>query len=297
MIDRANDSSTATAHRLAQPDDRPAWSDRRLSAKQVRALLENLDPCADDNKITHLSAEVLTPLTAAPIGYVASGARTCAVPRVATKILRGGQGKQVRDPVNRETDTLTYFSELFTLGHRSAAGRQACQQLGEMHRRLEISNEDQLYTLAVLMFGPQQLAAAYRTQIHSDTEIGAAFSFWRGVGEHMGLAEIPTQPSTYQMWMKTYETRHFQPSQDGHLAAEAHVAGLRRCFPSIALHLGRAAVIEALDEHTRSCLLYQPVPKLLSQALQIAWRIHHCGTRVRPLKCSQTWARGFCHDR
>ena len=275
---------------------RQVWGDQRVRTKQVRALLESLDPCAHDNKITHLSAEVLTPLTAAHIGYVASGARTCAVPRVAHKILQGGQGKQVRDPVGRDADTLTYFSELFTLGHRSAAGRQACQTLGDMHRRLGIGNEDQLYTLAVLMFGPQQLAAAYGTRIHSDTEIAAAFSFWRGVGVHMGLREIPSHPMTYRMWMRAYETRNFQPSQDGHLAAEAHVAGLGRRFPGVALRLGRAAVIQALDEHTRTCLLYQPVPQPLSHALRTAWRILNYANRVRPAKCNQTWARGIRQD-
>jgi hypothetical protein len=247
---------------------RQAWGAQRVRTTQIRALLESLDPVADDNTITHLSAEVLTPLTAAHIGYVASGARTCAVPRVARKILQNGNGKQVRDPVNRDIDTLTYFSELFTLGHRSAAGRQACQKLGDMHRRLGIGNEDQLYTLAVLIFGPEQLAAAYGTRIHSDTEIAAAFSFWRGVGVHMGLRDIPNHPPAYRMWFKAYETRHFQPSQDGHLAAEAHVAGLGRRFPGPALRLGRTAVIQALDEHTRTCLLYQPVPPPLSHALR-----------------------------
>lgn len=276
---------------------RQVWGDQRVRTKQVRALLESLDPDADDNKITHLSAEVLTPLTAAHIGYVASGARTCAVPRVAHKILQDGQGKQVRDPVNRDTDTLTYFSELFTLGHRNAVGRQACQELGDMHRRLGIGNEDQLYTLAVLMFGPQQLAAAYGTRIHSDTEIAAAFSFWRGVGVHMGLRDIPNHPTTYRMWMQAYETRNFQPSQDGHLAAEAHVAGLGRRFPGVALRLGRAAVIQALDEHTRTCLLYQPVPQPLSHALRTGWRILNYTNHVRPRKCNQTWARAMRQDR
>lgn len=103
-------------------------------------------------------------------------------------------------------------------------------------------------------------------------------------------------PTTYRLWMKAYETRNFQPSQDGHLAAAAHVAGLGRRFPGVALRLGRAAVIQALDEHTRTCLLYPPVPQPLSQALRTAWRILNYTNNVRPVKCNQTWARAMRHD-
>jgi hypothetical protein len=157
MTGQRDNNPTEPAHLMSAAHGRRAYGDQRMNAKTIRAQLESLDPCADDNTITHLSAEVLTPLVAAHIGYVASGARTCAVPRVAHKILH-------------------------------------------------IGNDDQLYTLSVLIFGPQQLAAAYGTHVHSDTENAAAFSFWRGVGEHMGLRDIPKQPAAYQKWMSSAES-------------------------------------------------------------------------------------------
>jgi hypothetical protein len=164
-----------------------AWPEGWTRAGSLRSLLVSLDPIEHDNTIAHLSAEVLIPVTAAHIGYVAMGAKTCTVPRVAERILHGGYGKQALNPVKRDADTLTYFSDLFATGHRSAEGRLACQKLGEMHRRMNIRNDDQLYTLGLLIFGPQQLAAAFGTRIHCGTESTATFSFWRGVGEHMGL--------------------------------------------------------------------------------------------------------------
>jgi hypothetical protein len=137
MTGQRDNNPTEPAHLMSAAPGRRAYGDQRMNAKTIRAQLESLDPCADDNTITHLSAEVLT--------------------RVAHKILH-------------------------------------------------IGNDDQLYTLSVLIFGPQQLAAAYGTHVHSDTENAAAFSFWRGVGEHTGLRDIPKQPAAYQKWMSSAES-------------------------------------------------------------------------------------------
>lgn len=275
----------------AAPVDVQAWGSGWTRAGSVRSLVARLDPITDDNVITHLSFEVLTPVSAAHIGYAAAAAKTCAVPRVAERILNGGDGKQVRNPVKRDADTLAYFSDLFAMGHRSAEGRAACQKLGEMHQRMNIRNDDQLYTLGLLIFGPQQLAATYGTRVHSATEIDAAFSFWRGVGEQMALHDIPTSPSAYQLWMTAYENQHFEPSEDGHRAAEAHVRGLSVRFPGFALRLARAAVVETMDDRTRICLGYRPVARPVAGALRLSWQAITAAEPLRLVRCDHTWAR------
>lgn len=93
-----------------------------MLGREVRRVIDGLDPQANDAEITHLSLEVLMPPMLSHIGYASAGAHVVAVPRVAERILRGGEGDQVLDPRRRDADTLTFFGELIRRGHRSPAG-------------------------------------------------------------------------------------------------------------------------------------------------------------------------------
>lgn len=275
------------------PDPR-YWAPRRMTARQARRLIDTLDPVEHAAEIIHLSMEVLLPISWAHLGYVTAACRTCAVPRVAERIVRDGTGKQVRRPVQRDADTLTYFSAMMRRGQRSAAGRALARHVQDVHDAVGgIHPEDQLYTLATLILGPGRLAAAIGAHPPSATEDLARWHFWTGIGQGMGLSNIPPTLKDLETWAANYEHRLFEPNTICNAAAEAHINGLTDRFPGRTIDCARHVVASTLDPHTRACLLYPDPPvasRLGARAIASAARL---SDPLRPVRLDATWASAF----
>jgi hypothetical protein len=275
------------------PDPR-YWQPRRMSVRAVLDLIDDLDPVDHAAEITHLSMEVLLPTSWAHLGYVAAACRTCAVPRVAQRIVRAGAGKQVRRPVRRDADTLGCFSELMRRGHRSERGKALARQIQGIHRAVgNIRADDQLYTLANLVLGPDRLAAAVGTRRPTATETAARWNFWTAIGHAMGLPDVPADIEHLRAWADEYEHTNFEYHPSCHEAAEAHLRGLGRRFPGPAIALARRMVITTLDHRTAACLGYRP-PSQVARAF--VRRITAAATgvgRLRPVRLDHTWAGAF----
>lgn len=265
-----------------------------MLGRDVRRLIAELDPDANDAEITHLSLEVLTPPIVAHIGYASAGAHLVAVPRVAERILRGGKGDQVLHPRQRDADTLTFFGELIRRGHRSPEGLAACERIQRIHRSVKgVLNEDQVYTLATLIFGGERFAEAMGRSVYTEAENLARLSFWSGIGRGMRLRGVPESRAELLAWMEEYERNHFEPSPVNHPAAEAHIRGIEGYFPGPAKPLARAMVVATMDERVRQCLGYEPVSKSFAASLRGAWRGFTAATPLRPVRLDSSWVKSF----
>jgi hypothetical protein len=275
------------------PDPR-YWQPRRMSVPAVLDLINSLDPVDHAAEITHLSMEVLLPTAWAHLGYVTAACRTCAVPRVARRIVREGTGKQVRRPVQRDADTLTYFSELIRHGHRSQKGKALARHIQNIHSAVgDIRADDQLYTLANLIFGPHRLAAAVGARQPTATEDAARWNFWITIAEAMRLPDIPSDAADLRVWADEYERTNFEHHPICHDAAEAHVHGLSQRFPGPALGLARHIVITALDDHTAACLGYRPAAHATRALLLRATAATTITDQLRRVRLDNTWTRAF----
>lgn len=257
-------------------------------------MIAKLDPRREDAEITHLSLEVLMPPLLTHIGYASAGARTVAVPRVADRILRDGRGDQVRRPRQRDADTLTFFGELIRRGHRSAAGRAACERIQGIHRSVKgVLNEDQIYTLCTLIFQSEHLAAAMGRPSYTDVENEARLNFWLGVAGGMQLREVPETRSELLSWMKDYERRYFEPSSQGRKAADAHIRGIEGWFPGPIKPLAQSVVVATMDDDLRECLGYRPAAPALVTTMRAGWRGLSLLTPLRPVRLDSSWVKSF----
>lgn len=267
------------------------WEHRSLRGRDVQEEIARLDPEVDDAEITHLSLEVLASPLVAHIGYVAGATRTVAVPRVAERIVRDGKGKQVLQPVRRDRDTLGYLSALIRFGHRSHEGIALAHRLNAMHEAIGgVTNEDQVYTLAGLITGPELLATRMGRQVHSATENHARWHFWIGVGKNMNLRELPESRRELDEWIDAYERAHFEPSELGRAAADAHIHGLANHFPHQLMTFARPMIVAALGDRARACFGYNAPPRGVTSTLRALWRVTSATTPLRMTVLSRTWA-------
>jgi ER-bound oxygenase mpaB/B'/Rubber oxygenase, catalytic domain len=270
------------------------WSPRYKLGGSVRRLIAKLDPEQHDAEITHLSSEVLTPPVMAHIGYVNASARTVAVPHVARTVFREGTGDQILRPWERDADTLTFFGELMRRGHRSAEGIAACKRIEQIHRAVGgVLNEDKVYTLALMIHSPQDLALAMGRPIHSDVENRALHSFWMGVGRAMGVRDVPETPDELRAWAEEYEAKHFEPSTEAHEVSEAHIRAIEHWFPGPSKWLARAIYIGSLDERVAECLGYEPSKKPFAALMRAGWLSFAAAGPLLPVRLDSSWVKSF----
>ena len=260
----------------------------------IRAVIQSLDPIEDDHTIVHLTDEVLTPPLIAHIGYSSAAVKQVAVPRVAERIADGGHGWQLREPWARDSATLRHFSSLIRLGHRSAAGRDACAGLGALHRSIPgIREIDMRYTMGTLIRYPDHLANSMGRAFTGEREALARQSFWTGVCIAMGIADLPTTLDEWDALMAAYEQANCAPSHAAHLVAEAHVRAIGRWLPRRFEHLARRVLVLTLDDQTRQCSGYDEPAAIVRVAGRAAWRTMAGTTALRPMRTSATWATAF----
>lgn len=272
------------------------WDRRLMRAKTVRQWIDRLDPALHNAEITHLSLEVLTSPVVAHLGYTAGTIRTVAVPRVAERIVRGGRGLQMRDPVRRDLETMSFMSEVMRFGYASPEGLEICRRVQEIHASVgAIRNDDQIYTLGQLIAGPERTASTMRHSPFSPIENDARWLFWRGIGEAMRLQDIPCTRTEMVDWMAEYEGAHLAPARVNHEAAEAHIRGLSRYFPGPLLPMARAIVVTTLDDRARECLMYAAPPQSLPRLLRGLWRAQASVARAGIVRLDRTWADQIKH--
>ncbi|HTD58351.1 MAG TPA: oxygenase MpaB family protein [Solirubrobacteraceae bacterium] len=208
------------------------------------------------------------------IGYASAAARTVAVPHVARRIFREGTGDQIMHPWQRDADTLTFFGELMRRGHRSTEGVAACERIQQIHRAVGgVRNDDQIYTLSVMVSYAEHLAHAMGRSLYSDVEDRARFNFWLGVGRAMHVRNVPETKVELQAWTEEYEARSFEPSHEAHMIGEAHILAIEHRFPGPLIRWARSSTCSARSVATESTNPVSVSPLRSAAALRTrSWR-------------------------
>lgn len=223
----------------------------RGGRRWAREELERLDPVVDHERVTHLSAEVRygDPVLTAALHTVAF-CRQMAVPSIAAVVHRGGGSPIIRDTRRRNDETMVFFGEFMRHGHSTAQGRAAIARLNAIHARFRITNEQSLYTLASLTFEASRIPGLLGVELLGERETLANFHFWRGVGEQMGLRDIPGTHDGFWRWTQAYETEHYAFSSGGRAVVDAMLDDCAaRFLPPAWRRAGRELLLAVMDAH------------------------------------------------
>lgn len=231
-----------SAPSLASPAPRRWW--------WARDEIRRLSPERDAQRMLHLSFEVRY---GAPIFTYAlfslAFARQVAVPEIGAVLYRGGKGLIVTDTRKRNDDTLIFFGELFRHGD-TPAGRAIAHRLKQMHDRFGIPNDLHLYTLATLICEPDRASRRLcGRQIISDAENQAAFNFWRVMGGHMGITDMPESFDAARRWMIEFERTRYGHTAGGEIVARALAREFSaRWFPRFLQPWGEGLYVALFDD-------------------------------------------------
>ncbi len=116
-------------------------------------------------------------------------------------------------------------------GFDSSRGKSAIRRINQMHRMYDISNDDMRYVLSTFVVVPKRWIDDYGWRKLTDDEVTASVNYYRTLGRHMGIKEIPEDYHAFEVLMDGYESEHFAFDDGGRRVADATKGLLASFYP------------------------------------------------------------------
>ena len=158
--------------------------------------------------------------------------RTYAVPSIGDLLDRTGEftGRCQR----RYDDTTLLLEAPLLHGFASPEGRTGIRRINQMHRMYDITNDDLRYVLATFVVVPTRWIAEHGWRPLSDGEIRASVNYYRDLGRHLSIRDVPETYESFARLMDDYEAEHFAFDPGGRRVADATLALLVDFYPRLA---------------------------------------------------------------
>jgi hypothetical protein len=102
----------------------------------------------------------------------------------------------------------------------SPAGRAAIARLQEVHRHLDVREEDFHYVLATFFLEPLRWNERHAKKTLSEREIQVLLSFWMRLGQEMNIGNLPRPLSEWRRFQDDYEATYMCFSPEGQRLAQ-----------------------------------------------------------------------------
>ncbi|MFF4259901.1 oxygenase MpaB family protein [Streptomyces sp. NPDC001663] len=211
--------------------------------------IESLDAEKDCERIFRLIALHEFPVEYG-LGIELAQLSDFAVPSIGN--LLAATGEFTERGQKRNDDTTILLGEVFANGLGTDRGRAAVRQINRAHKPYDISNDDFRYVLATFAVPPVRFIEQYGWRPLTRHERTAVYYFFRGMGNHMAIKDIPGSYDELAAFMDDYEAQHFAYSEGGHQVAMANRDRMAAdLLPGTPKKLARQIVDALIPEHIR----------------------------------------------
>lgn len=155
--------------------------------------------------------------------------RTYAVPSIGRLLHETRQFEE--DTQKRYDDTALLLEAPLVHGFDSEQGRAGIRRINQMHRMYDISNDDMRYVLSTFVVVPQRWLNDFGWRQLTDTELRASVNYYRTLGQHMAIQDIPETYDEFLHLMDDYEREHFAFDEGGRRVADATLELMKDFYP------------------------------------------------------------------
>jgi hypothetical protein len=234
-----------------------------------------LDPAKDYARIAYLDALQEFPWDTTRALELALF-RTFAVAKGSP--LLEGTGEFTQRTQKRYDDTVLILAEILEHGFDSERGRAALRQMNRMHSRYPIPNDEFLYVLSTFIYEPIRWNARFGWRLFTEQEKLAAYYYWREMGRHMNIKDIPGDFAAFERYNVEFEREHFRYAETNRRLATATRDLFLGWFLPKALHrFGEPFVYAVMDDRLLdACGFPRPSPAVrtfVEGALRLRGRI------------------------
>ncbi len=155
--------------------------------------------------------------------------RTYAVPGIGR--LLDATGEFTTRVQQRYDDTALLLEAPSRLGFEHPESREAIRRINQMHRAYDIPDHEFRYVLSTFVVVPKRWLDDYGKRPMSAHEVEASVRYYRELGRHMGISEVPETYEAFAQLMDAYEAEHFGYDEGGRRVADATLALLLTFHP------------------------------------------------------------------
>ncbi|GAA4118007.1 oxygenase MpaB family protein [Nocardioides fonticola] len=210
--------------------------------------------------------------------------RTYAVPGVGRLLFETGAfTEQVQ---KRYDDTTLLLEPPLVHGFEHPEARTAIRRINRMHRSYDIPNHEMLYVLSTFVVVPTRWIADYGKRPLTEAEVVASTNYYRTLGKHMGIADIPATYAEFATLMDDYEAEYFAYDEGGRAVADATLALMRTFYPAAAGDAVELFARAVMDAPLRRALGYPAPPVAVQRASRAALKARARVLRAFPARTS-----------
>lgn len=217
--------------------------------------------------------------------------RTYAVPSIGN--LLGDTREFTERTQHRYDDTALILNDITEHGFGPGRGRDALRRMNQMHRSYDISNDDYRYVLSTFVVMPVRWIndLGYGWRRLSEHEIRAQTNYYRTLGRHMGIKDIPQTYAEFEELLDSYEREHFAYSEGGRAVSDATLDLMVDFYPAWQRPLVRPFTMGLLDEQLITAFRYKRPSALWRAGGRLALRARARIVRFMPPREEPRWAR------
>jgi hypothetical protein len=155
--------------------------------------------------------------------------RTYAVPGIGR--LLDETGVFADDVQKRYDDTALLLEPPGFLGFDHPDTRTAIRRINQMHRSYDIPNDQMRYVLSTFVVVPRRWMDDYGKRPFTPHEVSAIVHYYRTLGRHLGITDIPETFDAFSNLMDTYEAEHFAFDEGARRVADVTLGLVTTFYP------------------------------------------------------------------
>jgi hypothetical protein len=223
--------------------------------------------------------------------------RTYAVPGIGR--LLDATGQFTSRVQQRYDDTALLLEPPTRLGFDHPQSRAAIRRINAMHRAYDIPADEFRYVLSTFVVVPQRWLADYGKRPLTPNEVEASVQYYRTLGRHMNLKDVPETFAGFEELMDSYEAEHFGYDEGARRVADATLALMRTFYAKPVRRPAGLFARALMDEPLREAFRYDPPPAAVQRASRAALRARGRLLRAFPARRSPkrvediSWIRSY----
>jgi hypothetical protein len=251
------------------PHYRRPW--RIFHAPQIRQEISQLDAQKDCQRIVYL-------LTCYEFPFDITRSLELALfhtfgSRSVSQLLDKTGGFQQRGQ-QRYDDTSMLIAQFMEAGWDQDLGQRAMARMNAIHARYRIPNDDFRFVLWTFIDFPIVWMASFGWRAFTAHECQAWFHYWIGIGQRMGLRDLPADKASFDRWIQAYEQHEMVFNETNARVAQATLAVMEHWFPPALRRWVKPMV---------ACMLRPQLRQALGWPQPPAWRVA-CIHRILKLR-------------
>jgi hypothetical protein len=223
--------------------------------------------------------------------------RTYAVPSIG--VLLHDTGEFTDRVQKRYDDTGLLLEEILEHSLGRPRGRAAVRRINQMHAMHDIPQDDLRYVLATFVVVPKRWLDRFGYRPYTDVEVRAVVEYYRELGRHMGIRDVPEDYAGFERLLDDYEAAHFAFDPRARKVADATL-DLMTTFPPNNLApawLMKRFSFALMDDPLLRAFRF-PVPSRLERRVFLGlMQVRRRLLRFVPARREPRWTRDFGYFR